>query len=79
MYEPALGGTEPATKKLTLGIPWWSSGYNSVLSLPRAWVQSLVRELKSHKPRGAAKKRKKKKKKGNTCGLLHGPKLDSII
>ena len=26
-----------------------------LLSLPRAWVQSLVRELRSHKPRGVAK------------------------
>jgi len=26
-----------------------------VLSLPRAWVQSLVRELRSHKPCGTDK------------------------
>ena len=40
-------------------IPWWSSGQASVLSLPRAWVQSLVGELRSRKPRGVAKKKKK--------------------
>ena len=41
------------------GIPWWSSGQESVLSLPRARVQSLVRELRFHKLRGAAEKKKK--------------------
>ena len=40
------------------GIPWQSSGWESALSLPRAWVQSLVGELKSHKPRSTAKKEK---------------------
>ena len=30
-------------------------------STARSWVQSLVRELKSHKLRGAAKKKKKKR------------------
>ena len=28
-----------------------------MLSLPRAWVQSLVRELKSHKPHGTNKEK----------------------
>ena len=28
------------------GIPWWSSGKDSRLSLLGAWVQSLVRELR---------------------------------
>ena len=32
-----------------------------MLSLPRAWVQSLIDELRSHKPLGAAKEEKKKK------------------
>ena len=32
-----------------LGIPWWSSGYDSSLSPLRAPVQSLIRELRSHK------------------------------
>ena len=26
------------------GIPWWSSGWDSVLSMSGAWVPSLVRE-----------------------------------
>ena len=35
-----------------------------------AWVQSLVGELRSQKPRGAAKKKKEKKKKEKSvsCG-----------
>ena len=28
-----------------LGLPWWSSGSDSVLSVQRVWVQSLVKEL----------------------------------
>ena len=38
-----------------MGIPWWSSGYDSVLSLLRAWFQSLVWKLRSHNPRSMAK------------------------
>jgi len=34
-----------------------------MLSLPRAWVQSLVWELRSHKPCSTAKKQKRKKPK----------------
>ena len=41
-----------AINKLTLksvwGFPWWSSGYDSVLPMQEAWVQSLVREQRSH-------------------------------
>ena len=29
-------------------IPWQSSGWDSMLSLPRVWVWSLVRELRVH-------------------------------
>ena len=37
-------------KKISPGeIPWQSSGYNSVLFLLRAWVQSLLGELRSQK------------------------------
>lgn len=43
------------TLKSKLGIPWWSSGYDSVLSLPGFWIQSLVRELGFHKLQGAVK------------------------
>lgn len=35
-----------------------------MLSLPRAWVQSLIDELRSHKPLGAAKEEKKKMDEG---------------
>ena len=40
-----------------MGVPWWSSGWDSVLRLPRARVQSLVGELGSHKPHSVAKKK----------------------
>ena len=43
----------------TEGIPWQSSGQDSMLSLLKAWVQSLVRELRSHKPCSKVKKKKK--------------------
>ena len=43
-----------------VGIPWWSSGYDSTLSPPRAWVQSLVGKLRSHKPQSAVNKKKEK-------------------
>ena len=42
-----------------MGIPWWSSGQDSSLSLPRVRVQSLVGELRSREPRGQKKKKKK--------------------
>ena len=38
-----------------LRIPRQSSESSSELSLPRVWVQSLVRELRFHKPCGVAK------------------------
>ena len=41
-----------------LGTPWWSSGWDSVLPLQGARVQSLVGELGSHMPRGTAEKKK---------------------
>ena len=38
-----------------MGIPWQSGGGDSALSLLKAWVQYLVRELRSHKLHDAAK------------------------
>ena len=35
----------------------------TALSLPRVQVQSLIRELRSHKPHGAIRKKKKRNKK----------------
>ena len=40
----------------SLAVQWLE---DSTLSLPRARVQSLTGELKSHKPRGTAEKKKK--------------------
>ena len=46
-------------EKRSLGIPWWLSGFDSSLSPQRAPVQSLVRELGSHKqPQNTPQKRK---------------------
>jgi len=45
------------------GVPWRSSGRDSVLSPQRAWVQSLVGELRSHKTNGGGEKKKKRKKR----------------
>ena len=59
------------------GIPWWSSSQDSVLSLPRAQVQSLVGELGSHKPCICSTTKKKKKEKihlrDKTPNILCGP------
>ena len=42
-----------------MGIFWQSNSQDSILSLPRVWVQPLVRELRSHKSCTAIKKKKK--------------------
>ena len=42
------------------GIPWKSSGEDSALSLPRVQAQSLVGELRFHRPLSLAGKQKKK-------------------
>ena len=43
------------TQKYTWkGILWWSSGWDSHLSLPKAQVQSLVGELRAHQLQGTA-------------------------
>ena len=42
------------------GLPWCSSCYDSVLSLQRSWVPSLVGELRSPRLCGAAKKKEKR-------------------
>ena len=45
-------------KMFTGGILWRTSGWDSVLSLPRAWVKYRVRKLRLQ--HGAAKKKKEK-------------------
>lgn len=64
------------TKGLPWGIPWWCSGWDSMLSLPsaqRAWVQSLVGKIKFHK---VCAWRAKKNQKTNTPNhlILQSPK-----
>ena len=46
-----------------LRLPWQSSGYDSAISMQGAQVQSLVRELRSHRLQGTVKKLKRKLKK----------------
>ena len=55
---------ETLSKSRKLGLPWQSNGQHSALPLLRAWVQSLVGELRTkvYKLRGAAKKIKTKRK-----------------
>ena len=44
-------------KTFDVGILWWSGGKDLALSLPWAWVQSLVRELRSALPKNKNKKK----------------------
>ena len=56
-------------KTVVKGISWGSSGQDSTLSVPRAQVQSLVGELRAHKPCGKAKTEKKKKTAVNSFAV----------
>ena len=42
-------GVARCIKNIAVGFPWWSSGGYFELSLPGAWVWSLVGKLRSHK------------------------------
>ena len=53
-WEYLLSEHDTHNKKNSLGY----SGYDSALSIQRLQVQSLVREVKSHKPCSTAKKYK---------------------
>ena len=44
-------------KYSNMGLPWRSSGWDSAFPPQRAWVRSLVRELRSHVPRSVAEKK----------------------
>ena len=48
--------------KMPQGLPWQSRGQDPALPMQGLWVWSLVGELKSHMPRGAAKQNKTKHK-----------------
>ena len=52
---------EHSFEKTQQGTPWQSSGWDSVLSRPRARVRSLVGELRCCEPRGAAKNKETNK------------------
>jgi len=63
------------SKRTHGGIPWWSSGLDAVCSLLRAWVWSLVGELRSwkqsqnHRPPTKTQRQQKNRAKG-TQGVL---------
>ena len=44
-----------------MGLPQWSSGWDSTLSLQGVWVQSLIGEPGSYMLQGVPKKKKKQK------------------
>ena len=62
LYSPRGHRESDKTERLLLtiingqGLPWWSSGLDSVLTMQGAQVQSLAGELRSHMPRDVAKK-----------------------
>ena len=52
-------------KKIDMGILWYSSGYNSVLSLP--WAQGLIPSQGTKIPQATWHGQKKKKIDNNNC------------
>ena len=52
-------------KKIDMGILWYSSGYNSVLSLP--WAQGLIPSQGTKIPQATGHGQKKKKIDNNNC------------
>ena len=46
-------------QEVIMGLPWRSSDWDTALPMQGPWVQSLVRELRSHMPCGEAIKKKK--------------------
>ena len=45
IYSQKWKGMKKASKQSGEGLPWWSSGYDSVLTVQGAQVQSLLREV----------------------------------
>jgi len=67
-----------SAKTCTLVISWQSSGSNLMLSLPRAQVQSLIEDLRSHKPHSVAKIKNKNLYTNVYSSLIHNnPKLET--
>ena len=52
------------------GLPQQASGWNSVLPIPGAWVQSLVGKLRSHMPCGQKKKKRWGKRAWKLVGFI---------
>ena len=64
-------------EKQEMGIPWWPSGWESVLLLQGAWVQSLVGELGSCKPRSQKKGRRRRTPGG--LGFICWDQVSTLI
>ena len=50
------------SKTWTMALPWRSSGWDAMLLLQRAWILSLVGDLRSCMPHGMAKNRTQKQR-----------------
>lgn len=67
-HGPSLGSRAKKWKKKkkkrqTLGLPWWCSSQDSILPMQRAWVWSLVEELRFPHAVWCSQKKKREKKK----------------
>ena len=51
-----------AVKDSALGLPWWSSGQDSILPIQETWVRDPVRELRYHTPYCPPPDKKKKER-----------------
>ena len=49
-------------QEVIMGLPWRSSDWDTAHPMQGPWVQSLVRELRSHMPCGEANKKKSRKR-----------------
>lgn len=48
-FQKEQTGDKKVKSWIKKGIPWWSKDQDSAFSLLRAWVSSLLEELRSHK------------------------------
>lgn len=64
-----MGYYEGAFKKESIGLPWWSGGWDSELLTQGAQVQSLVGQLRSHMLHAITKKTKQNKTQKQSIAL----------
>ena len=68
---PDQDGKDSPSASGAEGLPWRSSGWGSVLSLPKTQVQYPVGELRSNKLSSTANKEKKKNNDAAKTGPPH--------